>query len=67
MKDKKILMEIWKVWNYCSLILLFILIPSLIALWKFNYKIGFWILLIFGIITQIGTGIRISKLEKNLI
>jgi hypothetical protein len=64
--DKKILLEVWKTWNYIDLIGSFLLLPSLIALWHFNYHIGFWILLGGTIGTKIGMGLRVSKLEKRL-
>lgn len=67
MAENKILLEVWRVWNYSSLAFLFIWLPALIFLWNLNYKIGFWILLIAGLITQIGTGVRISKLENKLL
>jgi len=65
--DKNILLEIWKTCNYIDLIGSFLLLPSLILLWYLNYKIGFWILLVLIIITKLGFGIKINKLERKLI
>lgn len=66
MRDKKMLLEVWKTWNYLDVIASFVFLPSLIFLWHLGYNMGFWILLILVIISKISLAFRVSKLEKIL-
>ncbi|MFA6974307.1 MAG: hypothetical protein WC238_06300 [Parcubacteria group bacterium] len=66
MIDKKILIEVWKTLSYVDVIGSFLLLPSIILLWYLGYTLGFWILLVLTIITKLGVGYRIIKIEKQL-
>ena len=41
-------------------------IPLCILLYWLDYKIGFWVLLVLDILTSVGMGIWITKIEKDL-
>lgn len=38
-------------------------VPILILLWWLNYKVGFWVCLVLMVLSEIGHGILIEKLQ----
>jgi len=65
--DKKIILEMWKTWNYCYTISVPLFLIILTALYYLDYKLGFWILLIVFGVSVIGSSWRMSKLDKMLL
>ena len=60
------MLEIWKTWNYCYTISVPLFLLIIVLLYYLNYMVAFWIVLICFIISTVGSGWRISRLEKKL-
>ena len=66
MNKQQLSLEMWKTKNYVSTALSFLTFPLLLALWRFDYKIFFWILLGVYLLNGIFLGYQIFKLKEKI-